>query len=125
MKLLGAIGIFVGLGVLGLGGQAALGQWNTPNPVVSFEKTADGVVIHQKDGVLRLAVNADDLIHVTYAPPGSAAPERASDNVVIKNDWPAATFDVAEIGAAHKFHDQIEKAANLAELMHANHVGVV
>ena len=53
MKLLGVVGICVGLGVLGLGGLAAQGQWNTPNPVVSFEKTADGVDIVQKDGVLR------------------------------------------------------------------------
>jgi len=94
MKLLGVFGVLVGLGAMGLGGPAAQGQWNTPNPVVSFAKTADGVEIVQKDGVLRLAVNAEDLIHVTYAPPGPGGAEKPSDNVVIKKDWPAATFDV-------------------------------
>ena len=28
----------------------AAGQWNTPNPVVSFEKTADGVEITRRTG---------------------------------------------------------------------------
>ncbi|MGA2538255.1 MAG: glycoside hydrolase family 31 protein [Terracidiphilus sp.] len=74
---------------------AAHAQWNPPNPVVSFTKLANALEVHQKDGVLRLEVNAADLLHVTYAPPGPAASEHPSDNVVIKNDWPPTPFEVA------------------------------
>ncbi len=72
----------------------AKAQWNPPNPVVSFDKQSDGVAIHQKSGVLKLEVDAPDVLHVTYSPLDANAPERASDHVVIKKDWPATTFDV-------------------------------
>jgi alpha-D-xyloside xylohydrolase len=72
----------------------ALGQWNPPNPVVSFEKKANGVEIHQKDGILRLEVDAPDVFHVTYSPLEGTLHERPSDHVVVKKDWAAATFDV-------------------------------
>jgi opacity protein-like surface antigen len=39
-----------------------------------FEKRADGVEVRQKDGVLRLEVKAEDVLHVTYSPLGVAAP---------------------------------------------------
>jgi alpha-D-xyloside xylohydrolase len=87
------------LGLAGLGATAALGQWNTPNPVVGFEKRADGLEVRQKDGVLRLEVKAADVLHVTYsaiAPAGGAvAPERAPDGVVVKKDWAGAAFEVS------------------------------
>jgi alpha-D-xyloside xylohydrolase len=92
MRRFAFLGILVGLGFAGV--PAAMGQWNTPNPVVSFEKKADGLEVKQKDGVLRLEVKAEDVIHVTYSPLDFKAPERASDWVVIKKDWPAAAFDV-------------------------------
>jgi hypothetical protein len=74
----------------------AMGQWNTPNPVVSFEKTAKGLEVTQKDGVLRLEVDAEDLVHVTYAPlaSGGGGGAAAKDWVVVKKDWPAAAFEV-------------------------------
>jgi alpha-D-xyloside xylohydrolase len=75
---------------------AAVAQWNPPNPVVSFDKKANGVEIHQKVGVLKLEVDAPDVLHVTYAPLNADTPERPSDHVVIKQDWPAASFDVTE-----------------------------
>ncbi|MGA2674657.1 MAG: TIM-barrel domain-containing protein, partial [Terracidiphilus sp.] len=88
-------GILVALWMGVLAAPAAQAQWNPPNPVVSFEKRADGLEVRQKDGVLRLEVKAADVIHVTYAPLDSAAPQRASDSVVIKKDWPAAEFAVS------------------------------
>jgi len=91
------VGIFAVLGWAFVGawtGPAALGQWTTPNPVVSFNKRADGLEVRQKDGVLRLEVKAEDLLHVTYAPLGPAAAERASDEVVVKKDWAGAAFEV-------------------------------
>ena len=75
---------------------AAIAQWNPPNPVVSFDKQANGLEIHQKDGVLKFEVDAPDLLHVTYSPLDTSRPARSSDHVVIKTDWPAASFDVSE-----------------------------
>jgi alpha-D-xyloside xylohydrolase len=95
MKRLGVLRVCVWLGVAGLAAPGALGQWNTPNPVVSFEKQGDGLTVRQKAGVLRLEVKAEDVLHVTYAPPGAAAPERAPDWVMVKKDWPAASFEVS------------------------------
>ncbi len=77
-----------------LSAPALMAQWNPPNPVVSFKKLADGLEVQQKDGVLRLEVNSPEVLHVTYSPIGAPAPERASDWVVVKKDWPAAAFDV-------------------------------
>lgn len=75
---------------------AARAQWTTPNPVVSFEKRPDGLEVRQKDGILRLEVNAADVLHVTYSPIGFVAPQRVSDDVVVKKDWPPTTFDVSD-----------------------------
>ena len=98
MKRAVGLGVCIGLVAAGMLGSGAMAQWNPPNPVVSFDKQAQGVEITQKDGVLRLEVDADDLIHVTYAPLGSplggAAAEHPADDVVIKKSWPAAAFDV-------------------------------
>jgi alpha-D-xyloside xylohydrolase len=89
----------MGLAGFGLAVPGAMAQWNPPNPVVSFEKTAQGLEVRQKDGVLRLEVDAEDLLHVLYSPLDAAAPERAADpavdEVVIKKDWPAVAFDVS------------------------------
>ena len=75
---------------------AMVAQWNPPNSVVSFEKQANGVEIHQKDGVLKLEVDAPDVLHVTYSPLDAKQATPSSDHVVIKTDWPAANFDVSE-----------------------------
>ena len=74
---------------------AAVAQWNPPNPVVSFDKKSDGLEIRQKNGVLKLEVDAPDVLHVTYSPLDASAPERPSDHVIVKHDWPAVSFDVA------------------------------
>jgi alpha-D-xyloside xylohydrolase len=102
MKRAGLLGMVAGVAAgLAVGTMApmAMGQWNTPNPVVSFAKTADGVEVVQKDGVLRIEVKTADVLHVTYDPPsqsgaGPAAPERPWDGVVVKKDWPGAVFEV-------------------------------
>ena len=73
---------------------AARAQWNPPNPVVSFERRSNGVEIRQKAGVLRLEVDAADVLHVTYSPLDGNSEAHPSDHVIVKQDWPAATFDV-------------------------------
>jgi len=44
--------------------------------------------------VLRLTVNAEDVLHVTYSALDGAEPDRASDWVVVKKDWAGAAFEV-------------------------------
>ncbi|MGA8089197.1 MAG: glycoside hydrolase family 31 protein [Terracidiphilus sp.] len=73
---------------------AAVAQWNPPNPVVSFDKQSNGLEIHQKNGVLKLEVDAPDVLHVIYSLPDAETEVRPSDHVVIKHDWPAPSFDV-------------------------------
>lgn len=73
---------------------AAVAQWNPPNPVVSFDKKSDGLEIRQKNGMLKLEVDAPDVLHVTYSPLDASAEVRPSDHVVIKHDWPATSFEV-------------------------------
>ena len=89
---------------------AANAQWNPPNPVVSFEKQSNGVEIHQKDGVLRLEVDASDVLHVTYSPLNGAPEAHPSDHVIIKSSWPAATFDVTSDNKAITLSTQKLKA---------------
>ena len=43
-------------------------QWNPLNPVVSFEKKGNALEVRQKDGLLRIEVDAPEVLHVTYAP---------------------------------------------------------
>lgn len=74
--------------------QHASAQWNPPNPVVSFDKQTKGVKISQKAGILRLEVAAPDLVHVTYSPI-EGAESHPADKVVVKQDWPKASFDVS------------------------------
>src|SRR5271165_2508750 len=88
------VNAFLVLWVVVLTVPTARAQWNPPNPVVSFQKVADGLEVQQSDGVLRLEVKSPDVLHVTYAKLGFAAPERPSDWVVVKKDWPAAAFEV-------------------------------
>ena len=100
MKRLGTLGVVVGLFGAGLLIPGAQAQWNPPNPVVSFEKLPDGLEVRQKAGVLRLEVDAADLLHVTYSPLGPAMPAHPSDDVIIKKDWPATAFDVSSTDKA-------------------------
>src|ERR1700689_1643905 len=94
MKGIRRVGVCVGVLIGMLGVQGARAQWNPPNPVVRFEKKGNALEVQQKAGVLRIEVDAPDVLHVTYGPIDSAAPERASDHVVVKNDWSATPFEV-------------------------------
>ncbi|HVZ83549.1 MAG TPA: glycoside hydrolase family 31 protein [Terracidiphilus sp.] len=75
---------------------AAFAQWNPPNPVLSYEQQPNAIEVRQKAGLLRIEVDAPDVLHITYALAGSSRPPRPSDHVVIKTSWPAAEFHVAD-----------------------------
>lgn len=77
---------------------SASAQWNPLNPVTGFAREARGIVVHQKSGTLRLQVEAPGVLHVTYERPAQMMPARASDNVVVKRDWPATPFAVSSAG---------------------------
>jgi alpha-D-xyloside xylohydrolase len=85
------LGVLMGLFVV----QNAGAQWSAPNPVVSFEKEGNSLEVRQKEGLLRIEVDAADVLHVTYGPLDATTPERASDHVVVKTEWPAADFAVS------------------------------
>jgi len=85
------LGVVIGIFAV----QGAVAQWNVPNPVVSFEKKGNALEVRQKAGLLRIEVDAPDVLHVTYAPLDSVATERSSDHVVLKTAWAAAEFDVS------------------------------
>jgi alpha-D-xyloside xylohydrolase len=97
MRRFDFLAVLVGMVGLGMTAPGALGQWNAPNPVASFEKTAKGLEVQQKDGVLGLEVDAEDVLHVTYSPVSGAATIRPSDEVVVKKDWPVAAFEVSSM----------------------------
>lgn len=62
-------------------------QWNPLNPVVSFEKKGHALEVRQTDGLLRIEVDTPEVLHVTYAPLDTTAPERAWDHVIVKRGW--------------------------------------
>jgi alpha-D-xyloside xylohydrolase len=69
-------------------------QWNPLNPVESAEKDPRGLTLALERGALRLEVCTDSVVRVLYSP------ERAfrfpAEYVVVKREWPAATFEVSE-----------------------------
>jgi alpha-D-xyloside xylohydrolase len=89
------VGAIVACLLVTMGRTDADAQWNPPNPVVSFEKQSNGVEIRQKAGLLRLEVDAPEMLHVTYSPLQKVDAHPA-DGVVVKKDWPAASFDLTE-----------------------------
>ncbi len=63
----------------------AFAQWTPPNPVTSVEKLADGVLVHQKVGTLKLQVCSPAILHLTYSPT-EAFPDQPNP-VIVKTSW--------------------------------------
>jgi alpha-D-xyloside xylohydrolase len=80
------------IGLLVAAGAGA--QWNPPNAVLGVEKAGNALRVRQTAGDLRIEVDRPDVLHVTYEPRNKPAPERPSDHVVVKTEWPSAEFDV-------------------------------
>ena len=82
-----------------LAGAATLrGQWIPPNPVSTFEKTSDRVVLQLETGALRLQVCSDSIVRVTYSL-AKSFPDRP-DYVVAKTAWPPVPWTVEDTPAA-------------------------
>ena len=74
----------------------ARAQWNAPNPVVVYEQQPNALNVRLHGGLLRIEVDAPDVLHVTYTLAGSSRPPRPSDHVLVKTAWPAAAFNVTD-----------------------------
>ncbi len=69
-------------------------QWRPRNPVTSVQRQADGVLLTQKQGFLRLQVCTDSIIHVIYSP--TASPQQHKNYVVIKTAWNPVIWNMDE-----------------------------
>src|SRR6267142_474445 len=69
-------------------------QWNPLNPVRSVQKNSDGVTLLLEKGALRFQVCTDVMVRVLYSPQSEFP--RVAEYVVIKSEWPQASFLVAE-----------------------------
>ena len=92
-----------GLAVCGVVSGLVGGFWRGDERVRAVESAEPGgelreeghaLEVRQKDGLLRIEVDAPEVLHVTYAPLDQAAPERACDHVIVKRDW-GAEFGVS------------------------------
>ena len=73
-------------------------QWDPLNPVQSVRKDADGATLFLQKGALRFQVCSDAMVRVLF----SAEREfpKVAEYVVIKSEWPATPFNVAETSDA-------------------------
>jgi alpha-D-xyloside xylohydrolase len=62
--------------------------------VTSVQRQADGVLLTQKQGFLRLQVCTDSIIHVIYSP--TASPQQHKNYVVIKTAWNPVIWNMDE-----------------------------
>ena len=75
---------------------AARAQWLPLNPVTSFERRDNAVVLTMQTGVLRLQPCTDSIIHIQYSP-GNAIPD-VRNFVVTKANWPPVDWDLQTHG---------------------------
>jgi alpha-D-xyloside xylohydrolase len=73
-----------------LPGPAAHAQWTAMNPVKQIQQQPDGILFTMGTGTLRVQICSDSVIHVLYSPTASF-PKR-TDEVVIKENWPATPW---------------------------------
>ncbi|HTU35473.1 MAG TPA: glycoside hydrolase family 31 protein [Candidatus Acidoferrum sp.] len=76
----------------------ARAQWTPLNPVTGVEKESDGVLLKVHEGVLRVQICSDSIVHVTYAP-GLSIPD-VRQFIVTKTGWPAAQWDLKQTADA-------------------------
>jgi alpha-D-xyloside xylohydrolase len=73
---------------------SAHAQWTAPNPVISFEKQPDGIVLRMKAGTIRLQVCTPAIVHLMYSPTSffPANPNPA----IIKTSWAKSAWTLRD-----------------------------
>lgn len=82
--------------VLVLAPVAVLAQWAPANAVTGFTKEAHALVVNQSTGVLRVEVQAADVLHVTFAANGAVKAARPDDHMLVPGTWSEPEFTVSE-----------------------------
>src|ERR1700690_143740 len=71
-------------------------QWLPANPVTAVQRQDDGLVLTLQNGLLRLQVCTDSIIHVQYTPTSTFP--TLTEYVVTKTAWPAAQWTTQSAG---------------------------
>ena len=74
------------------GASSARSQWNPLNPVQSVKQQTDGIELTMLNGVLKLQVCSDSILHVRYSPTGAFS--NRTNLVVIKDAWPQVKWEM-------------------------------
>src|SRR5450432_1554775 len=67
-------------------------QWNLLNPVTEFKKDSGGLTFSMNTGILRLQVESDSIVRVTYTL--TATPPETRQFMVTKQSWPAVEWSL-------------------------------
>jgi alpha-D-xyloside xylohydrolase len=69
-------------------------QWRPRNPVTNVQRQSDGVLFTQKQGVLKVEVCAESIIHIVYSPTESYAPHQ--NYVIVKGSCSPVGWTMGE-----------------------------
>lgn len=83
--------------LLAASGLSMKAQWTPLNPVTQLQQQADGLVLAQQTGFLKIQVCSDSIVRVRYSRT-NAFPDVA-DPVVLKRQWPAVKWTISESGS--------------------------
>jgi alpha-D-xyloside xylohydrolase len=72
---------------------AARAQWNPLNPITDFKKDDAGITFTMNIGTLRLLVESDSIVRVTYTLT-AAAPAETRQFMVTKQSWPSVPWSL-------------------------------
>jgi alpha-D-xyloside xylohydrolase len=89
---------FVALASLAVFTPLAHSQWKPRNPVTTVQRQADGVLLTQKEGFLKILVCTDSIIHVIYSP--TASFQQHPNYVVMKTSWDPVAWTMDETNDA-------------------------
>ncbi|MGA8431265.1 MAG: glycoside hydrolase family 31 protein [Candidatus Sulfotelmatobacter sp.] len=89
---------FVALASLAVFTPLAHSQWKPRNPVTTVQRQADGVLLTQKEGFLKILVCTDSIIHVIYSP--TASFQQHPNYVVMKTSWDPVAWTMDDANGA-------------------------
>lgn len=77
---------------------SARAQWTPPDPVASYERLANGLLLHMRAGTLRLEVCSPAIVHLEYSSTSSFP--AITNPVIVKTTWPDTPWTTQEGGGA-------------------------